>query len=169
MTGGLRELYEEVILEHNRHPRHYPENPPGSNRHAHGFNPLCNDEVAIHLRVADGVVAEVGFEGAGCAVAMASASMMVEAVEGRPVEEVERLFERVHAMLTGAGPGDRVGKLKVLAGVREFPMRVKCATLAWHTLHAALADCAGTVTTEGGEPWCPQPGHDPASRPGGTP
>ncbi|NTV95657.1 MAG: SUF system NifU family Fe-S cluster assembly protein [Thiobacillus sp.] len=157
MTGDLRELYEEVILEHNRHPRHYPENPPGSNRHAHGFNPLCNDEVAVHLKVVDDVVAEVGFEGSGCAVAMASASMMAEAIQGKPVAEVERLFGRVHAMLAEDGPADAVGKLKVLAGVKEFPMRVKCATLPWHTLRAALDNRAETVTTEDAEAWCPQP------------
>lgn len=159
MTDDQRELYEEMILEHNRHPRHYPENPPGSNHHAQGFNPLCNDEIRVHLTVTDGTIAEIGFEGAGCAVAMASASMMAEAVRGRTVAEAERLFQGMHAMLTGDGPPDAVGKLRVLAGVREFPMRVKCATLAWHTLRAALAGQAGTVTTEDPEaaPWCPQP------------
>lgn len=157
MNGNLRDLYEEVILEHNRHPRHYPENPPGSNRHAHGYNPLCNDEVRVHLKVEDGVVAEVGFEGAGCAVAMASASMMAEAVKGKSVEEVGMLFQRVHGMLAEDGPDDDVGKLKVLAGVKEFPMRVKCATLAWHTLQAALENQGETVTTEEPVAWCPQP------------
>lgn len=157
MNGNLRDLYEEVILEHNRHPRHYPENPPGSNRHAHGYNPLCNDEVRVHLKVEDGVVAEVGFEGAGCAVAMASASMMAEAVKGKSVEEVGMLFQRVHGMLAEDGPDDDVGKLKVLAGVKEFPMRVKCATLAWHTLQAALENQDETVTTEEPVAWCPQP------------
>jgi len=157
MNGKLRDLYEEVILEHNRHPRHYPENPPGSNRHAHGYNPLCNDEVRVHLKVENGVVAEVGFEGAGCAVAMASASMMAEAVRGKSVEEVGKLFQRVHSMLSENGPDDDVGKLKVLAGVKEFPMRVKCATLAWHTLRAALENQDATVTTEEPVAWCPQP------------
>lgn len=163
LEPGLRGLYEEMILEHNRHPRHYPENPTGSTHHAHGFNPLCNDEVTVHLLVRDGRVEKVGFEGAGCAVSMASASMMTEAVEGKPLDEVERLFRRVHAMLAedgsaeGAGTPD-VGKLKVLAGVKAFPMRVKCATLAWHTLHAALERRGETVTTEDPAPWCPQPG-----------
>lgn len=157
MDSDLRSLYEEIILEHNRHPRHYPENPPGSNHHAHGFNPLCNDEVTVHLKVEDGVVAEVGFEGAGCAVSMASASMMTEAVKGKTVVEVEHLFERVHALLAEDGRADDVGKLKVLAGVKEFPMRVKCATLPWHTLRAALEDQAGTVSTEDDVAWCPQP------------
>lgn len=157
MTGDLRELYEEVILEHNRHPRHFPENPPGSNHHAHGFNPLCDDEIAVHLKVADGHIAAAGFEGVGCAVAMASASMMTEAIQGKTLAEVDRLFDRVHAMLAEDGPADAVGKLKVLSGVREFPMRVKCATLAWHTLRAALDNRSETVTTEEAVAACPQP------------
>ncbi len=157
MTGDQRELYEEVILEHNRHPRHFPENPPGSNHHAHGFNPLCDDEIAVHLKVADGHIAEAGFEGAGCAVAMASASMMTEAIQGKTLAEVDSLFDRVHAMLAEDGPADAVGKLKVLSGVREFPMRVKCATLAWHTLRAALDNRSETVTTEEAVAACPQP------------
>lgn len=163
MNDELRMLYEEAILEHNRHPRHYPENPPGSNHHAHGFNPLCNDEVSVHLKVVDGVIAEVGFEGAGCAVSMASASMMAEAIKGKTVEEVNGLFDRVHAMLAEEGHADDVGKLRVLAGVRDFPMRVKCASLPWHTLKAAMENQSGIVTTEDGEAWCPQPGMEVAS------
>lgn len=161
MNDELRLLYEEAILEHNRHPRHYPENPTGSTHHAHGYNPLCNDEVSVHLRVADGVIAEIGFEGAGCAVSMASASMMVESVRGKTVAEAQRMFGRVHALVTGEGPADGVGKLQVLAGVRAFPMRVKCATLPWHTLKAALDSRADTVTTETDAAWCPQPGPTP--------
>ncbi|MBI5330997.1 MAG: SUF system NifU family Fe-S cluster assembly protein [Betaproteobacteria bacterium] len=161
MNPPLRDLYEQVILEHNRHPRHYPENPPGSNRHAHGFNPLCNDEVSVHLQVEDGVVRAMGFEGAGCAVAMASASMMAEAVQGKTLDEVQGLFVRVHAMLAQDGPEEGVGKLKALAGVKAFPMRVKCATLAWHTLQAALENRPDTVTTEDPAPVCPQPGTGP--------
>jgi len=160
VTANDRSLYEEVILEHNRHPRHYPENPPGSNHHGHGFNPLCNDEVSLHLKVEDGVIREVGFEGAGCAVSMASASMLTEAVLGKQVGETRVLFKRVHAMIAGDGPSDGVGKLKVLAGVKEFPMRVKCATLPWHTLMAALEDRDTTVTTEEASAWCPQPVSD---------
>jgi nitrogen fixation NifU-like protein len=154
----LRDLYEQVILEHNRHPRHYPENPPGSNHHAHGFNPLCNDEVQVHLEVDDGVIKAVGFEGAGCAVSMASASMMTEAVKGKSLEEVRSLFDKVHGMLAEDAAAEGVGKLKVLAGVKEFPMRVKCATLPWHTLQAALEGRDETVTTEDDVAWCPQPG-----------
>ena len=130
MDTHQRDLYEEVILEHNRHPRHYPENPPGSNHHAHGFNPLCNDEIVVHLKLDRGLIEEVGFEGAGCAVSIASASMMTEAVRGKSLDEVGALFRRVHEMLAEDGPAQGVGKLKVLLGVREFPMRVKCATLA---------------------------------------
>jgi nitrogen fixation protein NifU and related proteins len=156
-TAQERSLYEEVILEHNRHPRHFPENPPGSNHHGHGFNPLCNDEVDLHLQVQDGMIRSIGFEGAGCAVSMASASLLTEAVEGKPVTEVRALFQRVHAMLAEDGPSDGVGKLKVLAGVKEFPMRVKCATLAWHTLMAALEQREDTVSTEEGVARCPQP------------
>ena len=157
----LRGLYEEVILEHNRHPRHYPKNPQGSTHHAHGFNPLCNDEVTVHLKVEDGVIIEAGFEGAGCAVSMASASLMMEAIQGKPVAEVEALFNRVHALLAEEGPAEGVGKLRILAGVKDFPMRVKCATLAWHTLMAALANRMETITTEAPVAWCPQPGNGP--------
>ena len=153
----LRSLYEEVILEHNRHPRHYPENPPGCNHHAHGFNPLCSDEIDLHLKVVDGVIQDVGFEGAGCAVAMASASMLTEAVLGKPVAEARALFARVHAMLAEDGTPQGVGKLQVLAGVKEFPMRVKCASLPWHTLIAALDQRQETVTTEDDVALCPQP------------
>jgi len=152
-----RSLYEEVILEHNRHPRHYPRNPRGSTHHAHGFNPLCNDEVQVHLKVADGAIQDVGFEGAGCAICMASASLMTEAVMGKPLEEVRTLFQRVHRMLAENGPAQDVGKLRVLEGVRAFPMRVKCATLPWHTLQAALEQRTETVCTEGPSPFCPQP------------
>jgi len=157
MNADTRALYEEVILEHNRHPRHYPENPPGSNHHAHGFNPLCNDEITVHLKVEDGVIRAVGFEGAGCAISMASASMMTEAIQGKTLEEARALFAGVHRMLAEDGPNDAVGKLRVLEGVHEFPMRVKCATLPWHTLIAALEDRDGIVSTEAGPAACPQP------------
>jgi nitrogen fixation protein NifU and related proteins len=153
----MRDLYEQVILEHNRHPRHYPENPPGSNHHAHGFNPLCNDEVSVHLKLEQGVIRAMGFEGAGCAVAMASASMMAEVIQGKTLAEVSDLFAKVHAMLIEDGPEEGVGKLRVLAGVKEFPMRVKCATLPWHTLQAALENRPDTVSTEDDVPYCPQP------------
>jgi nitrogen fixation NifU-like protein len=151
--SDLRDLYEELILDHNRRPRNYPKNPPGANRHAHGFNPLCGDEFHVHLRVEDGVIQDVGFEGAGCAISTASASLMTQAVMGKRVDEAEGLFHAVHDVLTDEGRTTSastglLGKLSVLVGVKEFPMRVKCATLAWHTMHAALANAQSTVTTE---------------------
>ncbi len=150
--SDLRELYEEVILDHNRNPRNYPKKPDDANRTAHGFNPLCGDEFFVHLTVADGVVKDAGFEGAGCAISTASASLMTEALIGRPVAEVEALFARVHHALTEerqVGEAEEMmGKLTVLTGVKEDPMRVKCATLAWHTMHAALKQDGETVTTE---------------------
>ena len=157
MDDPSRALYEEVILEHNRHPRHYPENPPGSTHHAHGFNPLCNDEIDVHLKVEDGIIREAGFEGAGCAVAIASASLMTEAVRGKSLEDAQALFGNVHRMLAEQGPPEGVGKLRVLEGVHEFPMRVKCATLPWHTLQAALEGRQDTICTEEPAPACPQP------------
>lgn len=146
--SDLRSLYEEVILDHNRRPRNFLYKPEGANRHAHGYNPLCGDDFTINLRVEDGVIRDVGFEGAGCAISTASASLMTEAIKGKRVEDVERLFQGVHDLLTKDGVPDELGKLQVLAGVREYPARVKCATLAWHTLHAALQNASETVTTE---------------------
>ena len=157
MNADQRALYEEVILEHNRHPRHYPKNPRGSTHHAHGFNPLCNDEIQVHLKVAGDTIEDIGFEGAGCAICMASASMMAEAVHGKTVDETQTLFRKVRQMLTENGPTEAVGKLRALEGVRAFPMRVKCATLPWHTLQAALERKAETVCTEGPSPFCLQP------------
>lgn len=150
--NDLRELYEEVILDHNRNPRNYPKKPQGCNHSAHGFNPLCGDEFQVHLRLKDDVIEDVGFEGAGCAISTASASLMTEAVKGKKVAEVDSLFNEVHQLLTEeklvGDPSNLLGKLTVLTGVKEFPMRVKCATLAWHTMHAALHDQEGTVCTE---------------------
>jgi len=154
---ALRALYEEVILDHNRNPRNFLKNPPGAAHHAHGYNPLCGDEFTVHLRVEDGVIRDAGFEGAGCAISTASASLMTEAVRGRTVDEARRLFGSMHNLLTDAGQAGEVGKLQVLAGVKAFPMRVKCATLPWHTLVAALESRAGTVSTEESVPSCEQP------------
>ncbi len=159
LPDELRALYEEVILDHNRNPRNYPKNPPGATHHAHGYNPLCGDEFTLHLRVENGVIADAGFEGAGCAISTASASLLTEAVKGRTVEEARRLFAGTHALLTGEGAAGDIGKLKILAGVRDFPMRVKCATLPWHTLVAALDQRAETVSTEDPAPQCAQPHH----------
>lgn len=151
--SDLRALYEDIILDHNRNPRNYPKRPEGTNHTAHGFNPLCGDEFRVHLKVKDGVIQDVGFEGAGCAISTASASMMTEAVKGKRVEEAETLFREVHDLLTkedeqGGEPGALRNKLAALVGVKEYPMRVKCATLAWHTMHAALEGESDTVSTE---------------------
>jgi len=138
----LRELYQSVILDHNKRPRNF-RRPERANREARGHNPLCGDKLEVYAEVEDGVVRDVGFEGSGCAISRASASLMTEAVKGRPLAEVEKLFEGFHQLVTSDSrvPQDAsaLGKLGVLGGVREFPMRVKCATLAWHTLRAALA------------------------------
>jgi nitrogen fixation NifU-like protein len=154
--SGLRELYQEVILDHTKRPRNFGPL-DGANRSASGFNPLCGDQIELRLTVRDGRVDDARFEGSGCAISTASASMMTEAVKGRTIEEAETLFRRFHRLLTqeeggaaaGAGIDDaELGKLAVFEGVREFPMRVKCATLAWHTLHSALTEPRTTVTTE---------------------
>ena len=135
----LTDLYQEVILDHNRRPRNFGRLDGASHR-AEGYNPLCGDRLSLFLRVDGGVIGDVRFEGSGCAISKASASLMTDSIKGRNVEEVRRLFERFHRMVT-TPPGQSVedlGKLSVLAGVREFPIRVKCASLAWHTLKAAL-------------------------------
>ena len=146
----LRELYQSVILDHNRRPRNF-ERPEGANREAHGHNPLCGDRIDVFALVDDGVLADVGFQGSGCAISKASASLITEAVKGRSLEEVERLFEGFHRVVTSDARAPveaaTLGKLGVLVGVREFPMRVKCATLAWHTLHNALEGKAAYVAT----------------------
>ena len=148
MMQDLRALYEEVILDHNRRPRNFRRVPEGANRHANGYNPLCGDQLALDLRVEDGVIKDVGFEGAGCAISTASASLMTESIKGKTLEEAERLFQGVHDLLTKQGATADVGKLQVLAGVRDYPARVKCATLPWHTLEAALKNAKQPATTE---------------------
>jgi len=148
MQQDLRELYQEVIFDHNRHPRNFRAMEHASHA-ADGHNPLCGDQLTVYVKVQDGVVSDASFVGHGCAISTASASLMTEAVKGKPVAEVEALFKDMHTMLTQAHPEGRdFGKLEVLAGVREFPSRVKCATLAWHTLHNALAGMRDTAQTE---------------------
>jgi nitrogen fixation NifU-like protein len=150
MMSDLRDLYQEVILDHNKKPRNYGKL-DDANRELEGYNPLCGDRLTIYLRVEDGVVQAVRFEGSGCAISTASTSMMTEAVKGKPEADVRALFDRFHALVTGkaaSGSEDDLGKLRVFAGVSEFPIRVKCATLAWHTLIAALEGQAKPVTTE---------------------
>ena len=147
--SDLRELYQEIILDHNRRPRNcYVMDCPS--RTADGHNPLCGDTVRVYLRIEDGRIEEISFQGHGCAICTASTSLMTEAVKGRTVAEAEQLFEGFHHMLTGVAEeqGVELGKLEVFEGVREYPVRVKCATLAWHTLNAAIAKPDETVTTE---------------------
>jgi len=150
MSDDLRELYQTVILDHNRRPRNR-RRPEGADHEAHGDNPLCGDKIDVYVDLEGGTVADVGFEGSGCAISTAAASMMTDAVKGRSVEEVRKMFDLYKEMVTAPkdAPTDSstLGKLAVFAGVREFPMRVKCATLSWHTLAAAL-EGGGTVTTE---------------------
>ena len=149
--SDLRELYQEVILDHHRRPRNC-RRPDDANKHAEGFNPLCGDKVTVFVRVEDGVVQDIAFQGSGCAISTASASMMTESLKGKSEAEVARIFERFHDMVTGKSPADGdnagLGKLQVFAGVREYPVRVKCATLAWHTMRAALDGSQDTVATE---------------------
>ena len=148
----LRALYEEVILDHNRNPRNFGRKPEGESCTAHGHNPLCGDEVQVHLKIVDGVIDDITFEGHGCAISTASASLMTEALKGKSEAEAAELFDAIHKYLTEQDAGDddtdRLGKLTVLGGVKEYPMRVKCATLAWHTLQAALEQDGKAVTTE---------------------
>ena len=137
----LSELYQQVILDHNKKPRNFRKL-ENANHTADGYNPLCGDQLTIYLDLEDGLVKEVGFEGSGCAISKASASMMTQAVKGKSKEQAENLFQEFHSMVTGElneeTEENNLGNLKIFAGVREFPVRVKCATLPWHTLHAAL-------------------------------
>ena len=137
----LSELYQQVILDHNKKPRNFRKL-ENANHTADGYNPLCGDQLTIYLDLEDGLVKEVGFEGSGCAISKASASMMTQAVKGKSKEQAENLFQEFHSMVTGElneeTEENQLGNLKIFAGVREFPVRVKCATLPWHTLHAAL-------------------------------
>ena len=149
--SDLRELYQEVILDHNKRPRNF-QKLEGANRTAEGYNPLCGDQITVYLSVEDNVIKDISFQGSGCAISKASASLMTTSVKGKTQAEAEVLFDRVHTMLTGerdttVDPHE-LGKLAVLSGVCEFPARVKCASLAWHTLHAALKGDGGTVVTE---------------------
>ena len=147
---NLRELYQQVILDHNKNPRNFRrmEKPDGF---AHGNNPLCGDQIDVYLKLSDGVVEDVSFDGNGCAICTSSASMMTTALKGKTEEEARALFESFHHALTDdeAHPEDvPLGKLEVLKGVKDYPVRVKCATLAWHTFDAALRKLKGDVSTE---------------------
>ncbi|MEN3974969.1 Fe-S cluster assembly sulfur transfer protein SufU [Emcibacter sp. SYSU 3D8] len=150
--NDLRELYQEVILDHGRKPRNFGAL-PDANREAHGHNPLCGDKLDVHVKVKDGIVEDVKFEGAGCAISVASASLMTEALKGMTEVDARNLFEKFHAMITGdegVTPAqlEDLDKLAVFSGVRDYPLRVKCATLGWHTMNAALENVGETVVTE---------------------
>lgn len=147
MSSDLQDLYQEVILDHNKRPRNFRAIEHG--RAAEGHNPLCGDRLTVYLRIENNRIVDASFQGSGCAISKASASLMTDAIKGKTVEEAEALFERFHGMITKAPdePVDDLGKLSVFAGVRQFPVRVKCASLPWHTLRAAV-EARDKVTTE---------------------
>lgn len=148
MSAELQELYQEVILDHNKRPRNFRAIAHG--RKAEGYNPLCGDRLTVYLRVENGRIQDASFEGSGCAISKASASLMTDSVKGKTVAEAEALFQAFHKMITRAAddPVDDLGKLSVFAGVRQFPIRVKCASLPWHTLRAAIEAREHVVSTE---------------------
>ncbi len=154
MSAELQDLYQEVVLDHNKRPRNFRTLEGG--RRAEGYNPLCGDRLTVYLRIDNGVIKEVAFQGSGCAISKASASLMTESVKGKTLAEAAALFDRFHRMITapadalplnGADLG-QLGKLAVFSGVRRFPVRVKCASLAWHTLRAAVDAREEMVSTE---------------------
>lgn len=150
MNRDLRELYQQIILDHNRSPRNFREL-DDANRAAEGYNPLCGDRIKLYVRVADDVIEDIGFQGSGCAISQASASLMTSAVKAKSTTEAEELFQAFHQMATSSPEQQpdtaALGKLAALAGVRQFPVRVKCAILPWHTLHAALEGAAKAVVS----------------------
>jgi nitrogen fixation protein NifU and related proteins len=148
----LDELYQEVILDHNKSPRNFREI-ADANRRSDGYNPLCGDHVTVYVNLIEGVIRDISFKGSGCAISKASASMMTTELKGKSEAEAERVFDTVHKMLTGEmsveeSDLERLGKLKILSGVCKFPARVKCASLAWHTLNAALKGSDNVASTE---------------------
>ncbi|MCF7968043.1 MAG: SUF system NifU family Fe-S cluster assembly protein [Methylococcaceae bacterium] len=151
MLDQIRDLYQEVVFDHNRNPRNFRVM-EDANRKIEGFNPLCGDRITLYAKVIDGKIEDVSFQGSGCAISTASASLMTEIVKGQTEQEAEQLFDLFHRITTGKN-GDEVnleelGKLAVLAGVRAYPARVKCATLAWHSLQSVLKNDGETVSTE---------------------
>src|SRR5688572_32391085 len=150
MDDSMRELYQEVILEHNKRPRNFRKIPEATAQ-LEGFNPLCGDRLTLYLKLDGDRISDVAFQGAGCAIGTSSASLMTDAVKGKTRQEAGKLFDAFRRLATGAKPEPakaEVGKLAVFAGVREFASRVKCATLCWHTLHAALNGQKDKVSTE---------------------
>lgn len=150
MFDELRDLYQEVIFDHNRNPRNFRVI-EDADRKVDGFNPLCGDRLTLYLKMNGDVIADASFQGSGCAISTASVSLMTEIIKGKTEHEAEELFKKFHEMTTGKGENiqlEAIGKLAVLAGVRDYPARVKCATLAWHTLDAALKKQTQAVSTE---------------------
>lgn len=147
--SDLTDLYQEVILDHNRRPHNF-RTIDAPSRTQEGYNPLCGDRLTLYVKLEGNVISDVSFQGTGCAISKASASLMTDALKGKTVDEARAMFDRFHEMVTSAPdtPPADLGKLSVLAGVREFPTRVKCASLAWHTLKAAVAGEDGAVSTE---------------------
>ena len=149
--ADLRDLYQEVILDHHKKPRNFHKL-EHANRQADGFNPLCGDKVSVYMQIENGIVKDIGFIGTGCAISTASASMMTESLRGKTESEARAIFERFHTLITNHSEPQpdpaSLGKLAVFSGVREYPVRVKCATLAWHTMRAALEGSRETVATE---------------------
>lgn len=143
----LRALYQEVVIDHGRHPRNFGQL-DACTHEKQGFNPLCGDKLALYLKVKDNVVESVKFEGVGCAISMASASLMTQLIQGKKVEDVLQLFDEFHDLILHDGDGVHLDKCQILAGVKQYPARVKCATLAWHTLKAAILNDDQAITTE---------------------
>jgi nitrogen fixation protein NifU and related proteins len=145
----LGDLYQQIILDHNKKPRNF-QKLADANRTAEGFNPLCGDQIQLYVKLEDGWIRDIGFQGSGCAISRASASLMTSALKGKSAAEAQELFRRFHRLVTTEEEIDpaTLGKLAVFSGVREFPARVKCASLAWHTLRAALEDTHDKITTE---------------------
>jgi nitrogen fixation NifU-like protein len=151
MNPEIKELYQQVILDHNKNPKNFGKLEE-HNHFAEGFNPLCGDHINIYLQTEGDRIANISFEGSGCAISKSSASMMTQFLKGKTIKEAEALFSRFHDMVTGAGDlndsYEDLDKLAILQGVREFPVRVKCASLSWHTLLAALKNETSAVSTE---------------------
>jgi|SRR5690606_24961039 len=147
----LKDLYKDIIVDHNRSPRNFRKLEPAT-RSANGFNPLCGDKLTVYLQLDGETIADLSFEGSGCAISVASASLMTERLKGKTLAEAKTLYASMHALLTGNTPAETdtqsLGKLAALEGVKEYPSRVKCATLCWHTLEAALRNDTAAVTTE---------------------
>ena len=144
----IRELYQQMIIDHGRHPRNFGEL-KGANATKEGFNPLCGDKLTLYLKIEDNIVQDLMFEGVGCAISMASASLMTEALKGKTINEAKIIFEKFHLAVTTGIDKSNLGKLEVLTGVKDYPARVKCATLAWHTLVGVLdKDAPEIISTE---------------------